>query len=511
MSNRIFPLFLLIFLILASVKIQAQDQKLTSKTAPQPKKYSLNSSKIGTNGFADIVEALTPAVVNISTSKIVNIQESKNNLGDIFDHLPKDLLDNFSELLKNNNLEQEEELLSLGSGFIISKDGYIVSNYHVIDDAQDIEVKLSDSRSFKAKVIGVDERTDLALLKINTKTDLPFVKFGNSEKSRIGEWVIAIGNPFGLGGSVSVGIISANNRDINSGKSDNYIQTDAAINKGNSGGPLFNIKGEVIGVATAIFSPSGGNIGIGFATPANIASETISELKEKGQITRGWIGVSVQNITAEIAEAIGLKNNNGALIVEIIKNGPAEKAKILATDIIIEFDGQKIIKMKDLPKIVAKTKVGKKVKIKLIRKGKIKTVKIKVEKLDEDQVQEILNPKIHNKSEEIEDTILKMGLVTLNNKIRNQHKIDKNIKGLFIAEIDNKSEAYKKSIRKGDVILSVNQKILNSTSDLNKIIKNLKKDNKKSILLLIKRDQTIKSDNFVQKQSYSFTTTLSID
>ncbi len=360
-------------------------------------------------------------------------------------------------------------------------------------------------------MVGVDERTDLALLKIDSKTDLPFVKFGNSEQSRIGEWVIAIGNPFGLGGSISVGIISANNRDINSGKSDNYIQTDAAINKGNSGGPLFNIKGEVIGVATAIFSPSGGNIGIGFATPANIANEIISELKEKGKITRGWIGVSVQNVTTEIAEAIGLKNNNGALVVEVIKNGPANKAKILATDIIIEFDNQKISKMKDLPRIVSRTKIGKKVKVKLIRNGKIKTIKIKVAKLNEDQVQEILNPKIQNKNEEIEDTILNMGLTTLNDNIRNQHKIDKNIKGLFIAKIDNKSEAYKKSIRKGDIILSANQRILNSTSDLNKIIKKLRKEDKKSVLLLIRRDQTVKSDNFVQKQSYSFTTTLSID
>ena len=234
-----------------------QDKKTIKKI------YSISSpsSKIGTNGFADIIETLTPAVVNISTSRIRGIDQSDIDIDETLNSFSSNsIFQNFQDLLESKE-DRDKEVLSLGSGFIISKDGYVVTNYHVIKDADEIKINLNDSRSFKAKIIGHDSKTDLALLKIATKEDLPYVKIGNSDKSRIGEWVIAIGNPFGLGGSVSVGIISANNRDINSGRSDNYIQTDAAINKGNSGGPLFNIKGEVIGVATAIFSPSGGNIG----------------------------------------------------------------------------------------------------------------------------------------------------------------------------------------------------------------------------------------------------------
>ncbi len=484
-----------------------QDKKTIKKI------YSISSpsSKIGTNGFADIIETLTPAVVNISTSRIRGIDQSDIDIDETLNSFSSNsIFQNFQDLLESKE-DRDKEVLSLGSGFIISKDGYVVTNYHVIKDADEIKINLNDSRSFKAKIIGHDSKTDLALLKIATKEDLPYVKIGNSDKSRIGEWVIAIGNPFGLGGSVSVGIISANNRDINSGRSDNYIQTDAAINKGNSGGPLFNIKGEVIGVATAIFSPSGGNIGIGFATPSLIAKDIIKELKNKGTITRGWLGVSVQNVTKEIASAIGLDSIEGAFVIEINKKGPAQKAKILPTDIIIEFNGQKIKEMKDLPRIVSSTPVNKKVKVKIIRQGSVKIIKVKIAKLDEEYISKIAQENLILGNNKASDKILGIGLVNLTKKIKENNKIKNNAKGILITDIDKNSKAYKESIEIGDIILSANQIPIESISDLKKIIKDLKNKNRKSILLFVNREKLIKTSNFIQRQSYSFTITLPLN
>lgn len=496
-------LFLVLVLFIFSNNVIAQEDKNSEK------QYSLANSarNIATNGFADVVEVLLPAVVNISTSQKVEAKASVS-IDDLFGNLPPgSIFENFRDLLENQG-SRSKEVSSLGSGFIISKDGYIVTNHHVIDKADKITVNLNDSRSFQAKIIGTDKKTDLALLKINPKEDLPYVKMGDSDKSRIGEWVIAVGNPFGLGGSVSVGIISAHGRDISSGKFDDFIQTDAAINKGNSGGPLFNIKGEVIGIATAIFSPSGGNVGVGFATPTSIAQGVIKQLKSGGEVTRGWLGVSIQDVTKEMAETIGLNKPRGAFVAEVLKGGPAQTSGILATDIITRFDGKTIDKMKDLPKIVAKTPIGKKVKVHVVRQGKVKVLKVKVEKMTDKKVAQAENGNSFAPENTTSQKLLGMDLIDLTKNIRENNKIRSNVRGVLVLDVKKDSQASSKAIQKGDIILSANQIPIKSVSDLKKIVKDLKKAGKKSIFLFINREKLIKSNGFTQQRSATFAVVL---
>jgi serine protease Do len=501
LDNKIFTFLSLTLTLIVFSLVNPQSSFSENST----KKYSISTplSKINTNGFADIVESLLPAVVNISTTQIVQQKDSLSSKK-IFDNLPPgSIFENFRDLLENQPLE-DKEVNSLGSGFIISKDGYIVTNYHVIDKSNKITVNLSDSRSFEAKVIGTDKKTDLAVLKIDNVEDLPFVKMGDSDNSRIGEWVIAVGNPFGLGGSVSVGIISASGRNISSAKSDDFIQTDAAINKGNSGGPLFNIKGEVIGIATAILSPSGGNVGVGFATPTSIANAVIDQLKSGGEVVRGWLGVSIHEVSEEIAKAIGMSNPRGAFIVEVVKDGPAEKYGILATDIITKFDGQKVQKMRDLPKIVARTEIGKIVDVQVIRQGKSKIFSVKIEKLDEEKIKKDAGESLESTKTKSIETILDIGLANLNKEVRENNQIKEETKGVLIVEIKKNSEASKKGLEKGDIILSANQITISSIKDLQNIIKDLKENKKESILLFVKREKLIKSNNFIQQRSSKF-------
>ncbi|MDA7705492.1 Do family serine endopeptidase [Rickettsiales bacterium] len=440
-------------------------------------------SKSNLIDFSDIIPDLLPTVVNISTSKKVG-NDSAINIEELLKSLPKDsALDELKNLLEKKKYPQEESYSS-GSGFIISQDGYIVTNNHVIDGADDISVSLKDGKKISAKLIGSDERTDLALLKIDVKEKLPFTKFGDSGNSKIGQWVIAVGNPFGLGGSVSTGIISAHGRDINEGQINDFIQTDAAINKGNSGGPLFNINGEVIGIATAIYSPSGGNVGIGFATPSNIAKDIIFTLKKNGKIKRGYLGVSVQEVSKEIADAINLNDISGAVVIKVFKDSPAYDGDILSGDIITKFNGQKITKMKELPMIVGQTEIGKKVKIEVIRNGKNKILKVKLAQLGKKE-------KKDNK-EESKINILGMGLVEINDRIRKKHKIDDDVRGLLIDDINDNSIAKSKGVLKGDIILSANQILLKSVKKFNKVIAKSKDNKKESIFLIVKRGD----DNF---------------
>ncbi len=343
-------------------------------------KTQISSSQIGKNGFADIVENLLPSVVNISA-----IQNSPNKNIDLsfLDDLSDDsAFSNLRDRVKKDpNLmkNQVKKSSSVGSGFLISKDGFIVTNNHVIEDAKEIKVSLNDGRKFDATIIGTDEETDLALLKIESDEELPFAVFGDSFKARIGDWVIVIGNPYGLGGSVSVGIVSANNRSVN--RLENFIQTDAAINKGNSGGPMFNINGEVIGVNSALFSPSGGSVGIGFANPSSLAFEIISQLMENGEVIRGWIGVSVQNISQDYAKSAHLESQKGAFIIEVMPQSPAHDAGLIQGDVILEFDKKEILDMKDLPKIVVKSEVGRRYKMRILRNGKERIISIKIGKM----------------------------------------------------------------------------------------------------------------------------------
>ncbi|NBV06092.1 MAG: Do family serine endopeptidase [Proteobacteria bacterium] len=471
-----------------------QNQALAQKKNTIPtKEITASPKQLASEGFADIVEDLLPAVVNISAMQDLGSNNSNAIDSNLLADLPKSpLFEEFKNQLEEqfrNQPNLKRKVSSIGSGFIISKDGYIVTNSHVIEDSDEIKVSLNDSSKYKAKVIGIDKRTDLALIKINAEKELKFVKFGDSNKARIGDWVIVIGNPYGLGGSVSVGIVSARSRDINNGQSDEFIQTDAAINKGNSGGPLFNMRGEVIGVSTAIFSPSGGNVGIGFATPSTNAAQVIKQLREQGEVTRGWLGVSVQDITDEIAESIKMEKAKGAFVNDVTKNGPADKAGILPTDIIIKFDNQDISEMKILPKAVAQTAVGRVVNVTLIRRGKIKNLKVKIEKMQDEEVKKSENKPINKKLSKPLAQILKLGVVELGTKIKKERNIESNIEGLLVVEVDAKSEAAEKGVMSGDIILSVNQSPIKTISDLQKIIEDSKKSTKK-LFLFLKRGNT---------------------
>ena len=343
----------------------------------------------GPDGIADVAEAVIDAVVNVSTKQTVDMSSSAMPQlppGSPFEEF-------FEEFFKNRRGQggpggggqTPRRVNSLGSGFIIDASGLVVTNNHVISEADEINVILNDGTTLKAEVIGRDQKTDLALLKVKPDKPLKAVKFGDSDKLRLGEWVIAIGNPFSLGGTVTAGIVSARNRDINSGPYDNYIQTDAAINRGNSGGPLFNLNGEVIGVNTAIISPSGGSIGIGFAVPSKTALAVIDQLREFKEVRRGWLGVRIQQVTDEIADSLSIKPARGALIAGIDDKGPAKPAGIEPGDVIVKFDGKDIKEMRDLPKIVAETPVGKDVEVTIIRKGKEEKKTVKLGRLEDEE------------------------------------------------------------------------------------------------------------------------------
>ncbi len=452
---------------------------------------SIPSKQVIANGFADLIEDLLPAVVNITTSQELKFSNSlEDNFIEEFPKTPlfDDLRKHLEKQLRGPN-ELKRKLSSIGSGFLISKDGLIVTNHHVIDDANDITVSLHDGVKYKAKVIGIDKKTDIALLKINPNKELKFATFGDSQESRIGEWVIVIGNPYGLGGSVSLGIVSARGRDINNGQNDEFIQTDAAINKGNSGGPMFNTRGEVIGISTAIFSPSGGSVGIGFATPSNTAMQVVKQLREQGEVTRGWIGVSVQDISDEIADSMKLESNKGAFVVEVIKDGPADRAGLLPTDIILKFEDQEIEDMKFLPKAVAKFGVGKIAKLQIWRQGKIKNLKVTIEKLKDSDVKKSENKTIEKKPiPKATAQILGLSLAEFKSKIR-KDKNEINIEGLLVVDVNLKSESAEKGIVIGDIILSANQSPLKSVDDLKEIIEENSKTSKK-IFLFIRRGET---------------------
>ncbi len=427
-----------------------------------------------TSGFADIVEKLLPAVINISTiqegSSLNNPNHPLNEL------LPKNqMLEDFKEAVEGEQSNQKKKILSLGSGFVISKDGYIVTNFHVIDEAKEINILFSDGSKYKARLIGIDKRTDLALLKISAVKDLKFVDFGDSARSRIGDWIIAIGNPFGFGESVSVGIISAISRDVSSNQSEGFLQTDAAINQGNSGGPMFNLKGEVIGVNTAIYSPSGNSVGIGFAIPSIIVSAIIKQLKEQGEVSRAWLGLSVQDINSEMAESFKI-DQKGVFVTEVAEDGPAKKAGIMPADIIIKFDDQEINDMKELPRIVAKTPINKLVKITLIRQNKLKIFTVKLAKLKELDSKRVENKASNNQpsNPRFKIQMFGMSLAELNDQ------------GLLIMDVAPKSVAANKLILANDIILSVNQIPVNSIEEFKRLIDKSKKTTNK-ITIFIKR------------------------
>ena len=438
--------------------------------------FSINSnSKTVPASFADLAERLMPSVVNISTTQTVTTTTNPFP----FQFPPGSP---FEDMFKEFGTPQERKSSALGSGFIIDEKGIVVTNNHVIQDAEDIIVRVNGDEEYKAKVIGADPLSDIAVLQLETKDKFTPVAFGNSDKARIGDWVIAIGNPFGLGGTVTSGIISARNRSIGLSRYEDYIQTDASINSGNSGGPLFDMNGDVIGINTAILGRNG-SIGIGFSIPANSAKIVIDQLIEFGETKRGWLGVRIQDVTQEIADVEKLDEPRGALVASVAENSPSEKGGIKAGDIILEFNGVRINQMKELPAIVAKTKVGTKVKVEIWRNKKVITKSIllgRLETSDDFKVSE-------KKSKAPQDIIiedLKITVRKLTKEDIKTRKLPNQTSGLVITKIGNTSPLLK-SIEANSIIVEAQKIKIKSVKDLEKIVKDVLKSNQKTILLAI--------------------------
>ena len=428
------------------------------------------------------------AVVNISTTQTLKGSAESTPSG------PGPKGSPFEEFFDDFFDDEEKDgpprkVSSLGSGFVIDPSGLVVTNNHVIEGADEIIINFTDGSKLKvAKILGHDPKTDLALLKVEPKKPLKAITFGNSSKMRVGDWVMAIGNPFGLGGSVTVGIISATKRDINAGPYDDFLQTDAAINRGNSGGPLFNMDGQVIGVNTAIISPSGGSIGIGFAVPSNSAMQVLDQLKQYGETRRGWLGVHVQNVTDEIAVSLGLQEPKGALVAKVSPDSPAATAGIQPSDIILKFDGQAIDNMRSLPRAVAATAIGKSVDVELMRKGETVDLTVTVGRLPED---EDVQDSVKDDGEEDlapepeREDLLGLSIAPLTEELRQRFNIGKSVEGVVITEVKPNSPAAQKDVKPGEVIVEVTQEKVKQPQDVKTRVLAVQKSGRKSVLLLL--------------------------
>ena len=462
---------------------EAAEQAATPTPALAPKVQGAAVS--GLPDFTVLSEKVSPAVVNVSTTS--QGESSPHMEGGPFgggggqgqgQGDPHEFWEPFERFFGPMPKRQFKQR-SLGSGFIINRDGYILTNNHVIENADEILVKLADEKEYKARVVGRDQKTDIAVIKIDDAKDLTTVTMGNSDELRVGEWVVSIGNPFGLEHSVTAGIVSAKGRFIGQGSYDNFIQTDAAINPGNSGGPLINLKGEVVGINTAIFSRSGGNIGIGFAIPVNVAKDLLPELEEKGRVTRAWLGVMIQKVTPDIAENFGLKETRGALVADVMKDGPAYAAGVKVGDVIVEFDGHAIKESTELPMLVARTPVGKTVSIKLTRDKRTETLSVKLGELKEEETAAV------GKEQGFGLTVQ-----PLTPEIAESLGLSGDIKGVVVSGVEPGSSADDAGMHRGDVILEVNREPVRDLASYRKAIKSAGKG--KSVLMLVRRgDNTI--------------------
>jgi serine protease Do len=439
---------------------------------------------------ADLADKLLPAVVEISVESKVGGGGSATVAPEappVPEDSPfKDFFDDFFKKKQGGGeLPGGRTVSSMGSGFIIDASGLVVTNNHVVEGAESIQIHMQDGTIMKAELVGRDPKTDLAVIRVKPKGPLPTVAFGDSDKLRIGEWVIAIGNPFGLGGSVSLGIVSARNRDINAGPYDDFIQTDAAINKGNSGGPLFNLDGQVMGINTAIFSPSGGSVGIGFSVPANTAKSVVDQLVKYGETRRGWLGVRVQSMTDEIVESMGLPKNSGALVADVTEGSPGKAAGIEPGDVITEFNGRVIKDMKELPKAVASTDIGASVVVKIIRKGQPLTLNVVIGRLEDgEKLVAADDKKKSDGAAATTVTVLGMTASTMTDELRERYKIEEEVKGAVITEIAQDGAAAEKGLEAGDVIMEAGGKPVDVAGDISKAIEDATKANKSSVLLL---------------------------
>lgn len=451
------------------------------------------SRAMGPASVAEMAARLSGAVVNIGTSRQVS-----SGRGDAFPELPdgSPLRDLFDEINPNSGQGEDalREARSLGSGFLVSAEGHIITNNHVIDGADEILIYTDQGVRYVAEVVGADAKTDLAVLKISADIALPFVEFGNSDTAEVGDWVMAIGNPFGLGGSVSLGIVSARNRNINSGPYDDFIQTDAAINLGNSGGPLFDMDGKVVGIVTAIIARGGSSRGIGFAVPVNLARPIVEQLSEFGETRRGWLGVGIQEITQDIAASLGQRAGVGALVVEVTRGGPSENA-LRSGDVILFFNGETITQMRDLPRIVAQTPVGRSVVVQVVRDGELVELSITLGQLELGEKILAASRQIEeaeNLGDEVEDDgvrlsqitqdMLGFSLVPLTREVR-QNAGFGTIKGLLIASVESGSENFGKGIRSGLVITEVDQLLIETVDLFEDAIQQAQGEGRQSILM----------------------------
>ncbi len=432
------------------------------------------------DSFADLAEKLLPAVVNVSTTqKLAREDRGAEELDEFF----KEFFD------RQRRENQPRRATSLGSGFIVDAAGYVVTNNHVIAEADEITVRLHDNTELTATIVGRDEKTDLALLKVESGAPLPALKWGDSDDTRIGDWVLAIGNPFGLGGSVTAGIVSARQRDINAGPYDDFLQTDASINRGNSGGPMFNMDGEVIGINTAIFSPSGGSVGIGFAIPSALAKNVIDQIREYGHTRRGWLGVRIQTVTDELAEGLRLDKAHGALVANVTEDGPAAKAGIEQGDVVIAFDGRPIDEMRKLPRIVAETPIEKQVEVVVWRQGKEVTLKVTLGELDETETA-ALAPADETVPEGAEGEVglLGLSLAELSAEMRQRFELGEETAGVVITAVDEGSSGAEKGLRPGDVIVEVDQQSVVKPRDVDDKVNAAKANGYRVVTLLVYRE-----------------------
>jgi serine protease Do len=427
--------------------------------------------------FADLADQLLPTVVNISTTQTIE------------DGPSQDLEELFRDFLERRGEEppQRRRASSLGSGFIIDAEGYIVTNHHVIEGADEITVRLHDDRTLKAELIGSDQETDLALLKVESSEPLPAATWGESSKARIGDWVMAIGNPFGLGGTVTVGIISAQQRDINAGRYDDFIQTDAAINKGNSGGPMFDLDGRVIGVNTAIFSPSGLSVGIGFAIPSQLARNVISQVKKFGEVRRGWLGVRIQTVNEELAEGLQLDQPHGALVASVTEDGPAAAAGIQQGDVILRFDGREVSEMRKLPRMVAETPIGGAVEVVVWRKGREEIFSVTLGELDLEQVAAVEPELAVPDPDELEIPALGLEVETVSTLLREQFQLEEDAEGVLITQVDPEGNGAEKGLTPGDLIVEVDQEAVSSPIDVAERIEKAQEGGRRVVTLLVSR------------------------
>lgn len=452
------------------------------------------------SSFADLAEKLLPSVVNISSTVRMTAPENYPQMPGFPPGPFGDFFEEFLEQHGGQGFDQRLEMTppsSLGSGFIVdAAKGYIVTNNHVVKDAEEVRVTLHDDTTLEAEVVGRDEKVDIAVLKVKTDKKLTQVTFGDSTKLRVGDWVLAIGNPFGLGGTVTAGIVSAESRDIQAGPYDDFIQTDASINRGNSGGPMFNIKGEVIGINTAIFSPSGGSIGIGFAIPSNLSKPVIDQLIEFGHTRRGWIGVRIQTVTDDIAESLGLDKARGALVASVTPTGPSEKAGLQQGDVITEFNGKAVNDMRGLPRIVAETRIGEKATIKYWRGGKEHSGTVEVGELEKAEADGLLSAEAAKsatgKAGSTPIDTVGLSVRSLTPADREKLGLAADVEGVLVTDITPRSEAAEKGVLRGDVIMEINQQQITDPSHAAKIIEEARKAERKSVLLLINRDNDVK-------------------